>query len=203
MARRLPRDDTGRVSRHRLDEMASISPVLEHREHDHARCAADALGHAEEICAREGLRFTPQRRQVLEALLASHVPGLGLRRHRPPRARRGERAAGADLGLPGARFPGRAQPRPPHRIEERLRRLRPRRRVRARRDAVPDLRQLRRGRRSAVGGARHARQRRDAQARLPAARSACWKCAASAPAAGQHDRRSTGQLPQARQGSAA
>ena len=54
--------------------MASNSPVLEHREHDHERCAADALGHAEEICAREGLRLTPQRRQVLEALLASHVP---------------------------------------------------------------------------------------------------------------------------------
>src|ERR1700704_243016 len=54
--------------------MASISPVLEHREHDHARCAADALGHADEICEREGLRLTPQRREVLEALLASHVP---------------------------------------------------------------------------------------------------------------------------------
>jgi Fur family zinc uptake transcriptional regulator len=54
--------------------MASISPVLEHREHDHARCAALALGHAQEICQREGLRFTPQRRQVLEALLMSHVP---------------------------------------------------------------------------------------------------------------------------------
>jgi Fur family zinc uptake transcriptional regulator len=54
--------------------MSHISPVLEHRDHDHARCAALALGHAEEICAREGLRFTPQRRQVLEALLMSHVP---------------------------------------------------------------------------------------------------------------------------------
>jgi Fur family transcriptional regulator, zinc uptake regulator len=54
--------------------MASISPVLEHREHDHGRCAADALSHADEICAREGLRLTPQRRRVLEALLESHVP---------------------------------------------------------------------------------------------------------------------------------
>jgi Fur family zinc uptake transcriptional regulator len=50
------------------------SPVLEHREHDHARCAADALRHAEIICDREGLRLTPQRRQVLTALLESHVP---------------------------------------------------------------------------------------------------------------------------------
>ena len=54
--------------------MSTISPVLEHHEHDHARCASDALGHAEEICEREGLRFTTQRRQVLEALLQSHVP---------------------------------------------------------------------------------------------------------------------------------
>jgi Fur family zinc uptake transcriptional regulator len=54
--------------------MATASPVLEHREHDHARCESEALRHAETICAREGLRFTPQRRHVLEALLESHVP---------------------------------------------------------------------------------------------------------------------------------
>lgn len=54
--------------------MAHVSPVLEHREHDHARCEAEALRHAEAICARENLRFTPQRRQVLTALLESHVP---------------------------------------------------------------------------------------------------------------------------------
>jgi Fur family zinc uptake transcriptional regulator len=54
--------------------MATISPVLTRRGHDHRRCAADALDHAEEISRREGLRFTEQRRHVLEALLASHVP---------------------------------------------------------------------------------------------------------------------------------
>ncbi len=71
--------------------MTAVSPILEHREHDHARCAAEALGHAEEICAREGLRFTAQRRHVLEALLESHVPAsaydvidrLGEGGHRP------------------------------------------------------------------------------------------------------------------------
>ena len=71
--------------------MTAISPVLEHREHDHARCAADALVHAEETCARRGLRFTPQRRQVLMALLESHVPAsaydvidrVGVSGHRP------------------------------------------------------------------------------------------------------------------------
>lgn len=54
--------------------MAAVSPVLEHREHDHRRCAADAIRHAEIISRREGLRLTEQRRKVLEALLESHVP---------------------------------------------------------------------------------------------------------------------------------
>jgi Fur family zinc uptake transcriptional regulator len=71
--------------------MTALSPVLEHREHDHARCAADALSHAEETCTRERLRFTPQRRQVLTALLESHVPAsaydvidrIGVSGHRP------------------------------------------------------------------------------------------------------------------------
>lgn len=54
--------------------MSAASPVIEHREHDHRRCAVDALGHAETISRREGLRFTAQRRAVLEALLTSHVP---------------------------------------------------------------------------------------------------------------------------------
>jgi Fur family zinc uptake transcriptional regulator len=54
--------------------MRDISPILEHREHDHVRCGRLALRHAEEICAREHLRFTTQRRHVLEALLLSHVP---------------------------------------------------------------------------------------------------------------------------------
>jgi Fur family zinc uptake transcriptional regulator len=53
---------------------AHAHTVIEHREHDHARCAADALTHAEALCRREGLRFTEQRRHVLQALLESHVP---------------------------------------------------------------------------------------------------------------------------------
>ena len=54
--------------------MAAASPVLEHREHDHRRCTADALRHAEIISNRDGLRLTDQRRKVLEALLESHIP---------------------------------------------------------------------------------------------------------------------------------
>ncbi len=42
--------------------------------HDHDRCASDAIVHAEAICAARKERLTPMRRQVLEALLASHAP---------------------------------------------------------------------------------------------------------------------------------
>ncbi|HXF90018.1 MAG TPA: Fur family transcriptional regulator [Xanthobacteraceae bacterium] len=43
-------------------------------DHDHDRCAAEALAHAEALCAQRAQRLTPMRRQVLEALLASHKP---------------------------------------------------------------------------------------------------------------------------------
>ncbi len=42
--------------------------------HDHARCTADALAHAEALCARKAQRLTPIRRQVLSVLLESHRP---------------------------------------------------------------------------------------------------------------------------------
>jgi len=42
--------------------------------HDHGRCTADALAHAEALCAQRSQRLTPQRRQVLEVLLESHKP---------------------------------------------------------------------------------------------------------------------------------
>jgi Fur family zinc uptake transcriptional regulator len=43
-------------------------------DHDHARCSSDAMAQAEAICTERGQRLTPIRRQVLEALLASHKP---------------------------------------------------------------------------------------------------------------------------------
>ncbi len=43
-------------------------------DHDHGRCAADAIAHAEAVCAAHKERLTPIRRRVLEALLASHAP---------------------------------------------------------------------------------------------------------------------------------
>jgi Fur family transcriptional regulator, zinc uptake regulator len=41
-------------------------------DHDHYRCTADALAHAEALCAARGQRLTPLRRQVLETLAESH-----------------------------------------------------------------------------------------------------------------------------------
>jgi Fur family transcriptional regulator, zinc uptake regulator len=41
-------------------------------DHDHGRCSADAMAHAEALCAARGQRLTPIRRQVLETLAGSH-----------------------------------------------------------------------------------------------------------------------------------
>src|SRR5579862_42234 len=43
-------------------------------DHDHERCASTAIAYAETQCAARAQRLTPIRRQVLEALLASHNP---------------------------------------------------------------------------------------------------------------------------------
>jgi Fur family transcriptional regulator, zinc uptake regulator len=43
-------------------------------DHDHGSCTSAAIAHAEAQCARRAQRLTPMRRQVLEALLASHKP---------------------------------------------------------------------------------------------------------------------------------
>jgi Fur family zinc uptake transcriptional regulator len=43
-------------------------------DHDHERCTSAAIAHAETQCAAREQRLTPIRRQVLEALLASHKP---------------------------------------------------------------------------------------------------------------------------------
>jgi Fur family transcriptional regulator, zinc uptake regulator len=43
-------------------------------DHDHERCTSAAIAHAEAQCAARAQRLTPIRRQVLEALLASHKP---------------------------------------------------------------------------------------------------------------------------------
>lgn len=44
------------------------------RGHDHARCVADALDAAAEVCQRIGARLTPLRQRVLELVWQSHKP---------------------------------------------------------------------------------------------------------------------------------
>ncbi|MGA8955395.1 MAG: transcriptional repressor, partial [Pseudolabrys sp.] len=53
---------------------SSAQAVFPKPDHDHQRCASDAIAHAEVICAARRERLTPTRRRVLEALLASHQP---------------------------------------------------------------------------------------------------------------------------------
>lgn len=57
-----------------LNKPALNKPAFPAPDHDHGRCAADALTHAERVCAQRGQKFTPLRRQVLGALLSSHRP---------------------------------------------------------------------------------------------------------------------------------
>jgi Fur family zinc uptake transcriptional regulator len=43
-------------------------------DHDHDRCTADAIAHAEALCAARAQRLTPIRRKVLVTLASSHKP---------------------------------------------------------------------------------------------------------------------------------
>ncbi len=45
-----------------------------HEEHDHDHCVAEAIATAVQICRERGLRFTEQRRRVLELVWNSHKP---------------------------------------------------------------------------------------------------------------------------------
>lgn len=54
--------------------MTLAKPAFPAPDHDHGRCTADALAHAEFVCEQRAQKFTPIRRQVLGALLSSHRP---------------------------------------------------------------------------------------------------------------------------------
>src|SRR3982074_3551199 len=54
--------------------MALTKPTFPAPDHDHDRCAADGIDHAERVCELRAQKFTPIRRQVLQALLSSHRP---------------------------------------------------------------------------------------------------------------------------------
>ncbi len=51
-----------------------VQPIFPAPDHDHGRCTADALAHAEKLCAARAQRLTPIRRRILEVLLESHRP---------------------------------------------------------------------------------------------------------------------------------
>lgn len=57
-----------------MTRKSSAQSVFPKPDHDHERCANDAIAHAEAICSARKERLTPMRRRVLEALLASHHP---------------------------------------------------------------------------------------------------------------------------------
>src|SRR5438309_1876010 len=55
-------------------DMTLAKPTFPAPDHDHGRCTADAIAHAEQVCVKRAQKFTPIRRQVLQALLSSHRP---------------------------------------------------------------------------------------------------------------------------------
>lgn len=57
-----------------MPRKSTARAVFPKPDHDHRRCASDAIAHAEEICGARRERLTSIRRGVLEALLASHHP---------------------------------------------------------------------------------------------------------------------------------
>ncbi len=62
------------MQRGQLRLMTMSKPVFPTPDHDHGRCAADAIAHAEQVCEGRAQKLTPIRRAVLEALLSSHRP---------------------------------------------------------------------------------------------------------------------------------
>ena len=54
--------------------MTAMRPAFPAPDHDHDRCTADGLSHAERICGERAQKLTPIRRHVLQALLKSHKP---------------------------------------------------------------------------------------------------------------------------------
>ena len=55
-------------------KVSAMPAVFPAPDHDHDRCSADALAHAEALCIKRGERLTAMRRHVLEVLSGSHKP---------------------------------------------------------------------------------------------------------------------------------
>lgn len=54
--------------------MTALKPTFPAPDHDHDRCTADGIDHAERVCAGRAQNLTPIRREVLRVLLSSHRP---------------------------------------------------------------------------------------------------------------------------------
>ena len=54
--------------------MTLTRPTFPAPDHDHDRCSAEGLCHAERVCGLRKQKLTPIRRGVLRALLSSHRP---------------------------------------------------------------------------------------------------------------------------------
>jgi Fur family zinc uptake transcriptional regulator len=55
-------------------KVLAMPAVFPDPDHDHGRCLADAMAHAEALCIKRGERLTAMRRHVLEVLSGSHKP---------------------------------------------------------------------------------------------------------------------------------
>ena len=126
-------------------------------DHDHGRCSADTLKHAEALCATRGERLTPMRRHVLEVLAASHKP-LGAYEIIDAVAARGPRPAPITI-YRALDFLTATGPRASHREPQRVPRLR-QQSCERRAGRFPDLRAMRRGRRGPLGGGDRQPERR-------------------------------------------
>jgi Fur family zinc uptake transcriptional regulator len=69
-----PGFDGPELPRYMIVCMTLTRPTFPAPDHDHGRCTADAIAHAERVCQSRAQKFTPIRRQVLQALLSSHRP---------------------------------------------------------------------------------------------------------------------------------
>lgn len=58
----------------RLMKDAKVIAPFQPDPHDHAQCVSEAIAAAESCCEKDGLSFTPLRRQVLELIWSSHGP---------------------------------------------------------------------------------------------------------------------------------
>ncbi len=54
--------------------VASATGHDQAHDHDHGQCVSGALARVEKLCTEKGLRLTPLRRNVMQALAESHVP---------------------------------------------------------------------------------------------------------------------------------